>query len=98
MPKKGKNSGVKKQANDVQTLNIPCFCYCCGSKVKIGQGNCSNPNCFSHNSETNFAAADQKYCAHCQKFVTIDVVSKRCLGCNHKLHGAIANGKKYTFH
>lgn len=98
MTKKSKNSGAKKPVNNDQTLNIPCFCYCCGKKVKIGQDKCGNQNSYSHKTETNFAATDVKYCAHCQEFVTIDIVSKRCSSCNHKLHGAIANNKKYTFH
>lgn len=97
MAKKGKTSGSNKPSNANQKPNIPCFCYCCGTKVQIGQLNCTNKNCFSHETKSNFANADKKFCAHCQEFVTINI-NKTCSNCNHKLHGAIANNKKYTYH
>lgn len=93
MTKKGKNGGNMKN-NEV---SLPTFCYCCGKSLVWGSEKCSNEKCRSHENNTNFASKKTTFCTHCQEYIYIPQ-SKRCPNCNIKLHGCIANSKKYVCH
>lgn len=93
MAKKG-----SKTTSKTVNKTIPSFCYCCGTPVESGQDKCSNSQCHSHDTGTTFAPSTTTYCVWCKEYVGIDMKTKQCLGCHHKVHGAIVNCHKHAFH